>query len=109
MTSYCQCNMGKSKVSKVASVISTSKKKELQDQGVTLGGGRPPMRRVIGNMHGNIGGFLLVLKAIGPPQSQNVDAASTNHKANDVCTALLILFCSHTRQNYESDEEVTSK
>ena len=109
MTSYCQCNVCKSKVSKVASAASTPKQKELQDHGVTLGGGLPPTLSVIGNLHGNIGGLLPVRAAIGPPQSQSVDAASTHHKANDMCTALLMVFCSHTRQDYESDEEVTSK
>ena len=108
MTSYCQCNTGESKVSKVASAASTSKQKELQDHGVMLGGDLPPTQRVIRNLGGNIGGFP-VRTAIGPPQSQSADAASMHHKANDVCTALLIMFCSHTQQDYQSDEEVTSK
>ena len=97
MTSYCQCNTGESKVSKVASAASTFKQKELQDHGVMLGGDLPPKQRVIRHLGGNIGGFPPVRTAIGPPQSQSVDAASMHHKANDVCTALLIVFCSHTQ------------
>ena len=109
MTSYCQYCGGKSKVSKVASAASTSKQRELQDRGVMLGGGLPPTRHVVRNLHHNMGGSPPVRTAIWPPQSQSVDEALVPQEANDVCSVLLIMSCSHTRQEYESDGEVTSK
>lgn len=109
MTSYYQYCGGKSKVSKVTSAACMSKQRELQDRGVMLGGGLPPTRHVVRNPHHNRGGSPPVRTAIWPPQRQSVDAALVPQEANDVCSVLLIMSCSHTRQEYESDGEVTSK
>ena len=67
MTSYCQCNTGESKVSKVASAASTSKQKELQDHGVMLGGDLPPTQRVIRNRGGTLEASQYV-RRLGPPK-----------------------------------------